>query len=649
MPQTEYNSHLKEIQEKLSSVPSQPGCYLWLGDSIQTPGEQRILYVGKSVNLRSRLRQYLTSDDYKTKFLMQLVTGFDWVVTGNETEALILENTLIKKHNPPYNIRLKDDKTYPWISLTLSEKYPRLILTRRKTSPENLYFGPYSDVGAAKATMELVQKIFPMRRKPQKLPLKKPARPCLNFHIGKCLAPCAEKISEDEYMKMVYQVKDFLEGKDDSVQQSLHRQMEEFASSREYEKAARVRDTLHAIQQIHEEQRVENANETENYDIIGAYVTTRREMSRALSLKEHVLNAFATEEIPHMGQIVLLKIRKGKLVGKQSYAMTEGGIWDNETNPAAAFLESFFRDYYFQVRDIPESIYLSHNILSAKTWIEGFRSSGISTKMYLPGESDWEEKQALVEMAGNNAELSLRERVLNDKLRNQKTGLRQIQKFINLKSIPETIECYDISNFHGQQAVASGVMLRDGFPYKQGYRRYRIKTIEGANDPAMMHEVLSRRFARIASGQIKQPDLIVIDGGITQLTAALRAREEQGLSTPMIGLAKQEEEIYTEDGRILSFDKNSPGMLILRLARDEAHRFGVSYHRNLRLKKELSSILDGIPGVGEERKARIAGVLRKLDLPSLETEELIDILREQAEVPPLVARRITERIGSVEG
>jgi excinuclease ABC subunit C len=249
-----------------------------------------------------------------------------------------------------------------------------------------------------------------------------------------------------------------------------------------------------------------------------------------------------------------------------------------------------------------------------------------------------------MQMAQNNARLVMRERLLSENLRNQRVGLKQLQKFIGLKNPPQVIECYDISNIQGTDPVASGVMLRDGMPYKSGYRKYRIKTIEGANDPAMMHEVLSRRFARIKSGEIELPDLIVIDGGSTQLSAALRARSEAGLNIPMIGLAKKQEEIYTEDGRILRFDKESPGMQILRRARDEAHRFAVSYHRNLRMKRNLRSVFDGIEGIGEKKRAAILLTLRKLDLDGMDAAALAEKIRQEAKVSREQSEALAQKI-----
>ncbi len=649
------NPALQEIAEKLPNIPPTPGCYLWLGDpnenrgSIQGDGNSRVLYIGKSVNLRSRVRQYLHSEDYKTRFLMNRVRDIEWVTTDNELEALLLENTLIKRHKPPYNVHLKDDKRYPYLCLTMGEPFPRLVLTRRKFSREHLYFGPYSDVRAARNTMELIHKVFPLRKRPLKLPLKNPARPCLNFHIKRCWAPCTGTVNQEEYRELVLQVRDFLEGRDQEVEKMLTTKMNEYAQAMEFEKAARYRDILRDIELLRQSQEVESAGSEDDFDVIGIFAIEREKLARALDTDEIYLDYFTDDSAPILGQLALLRIRGGKVTAKRSYAFSEAGGWDStsETEFTAEFMESFLRDYYLAFKDVPPEILISHPLRNTANWEKLLSQvAGHAVSLVALGDR-YEEKKKLLRMAETNARLTLRERILNEKTRNQKIGLRQIQKFLGLKDIPHTIECYDISNIQGSEPVAAGVMLKEGLPHKSGYRKYAIKTVEGANDPAMMYEVIDRRMRRIAEGGAKAPDLVVIDGGITQLRAAIRARDIYGFKIPMIGLAKQREEIHTEEGRLLRFDPNSPGMLILRLARDEAHRFGVAYHRNRRMKRNLRSLLDGIEGVGEIRRKQLMNVLRKISLDDYTVQSLVQKIQQETDLPSDLARQVADTVYSL--
>ncbi|MCB1201093.1 MAG: excinuclease ABC subunit UvrC [Leptospiraceae bacterium] len=633
--------HLEKIAELLPNIPDAPGCYLWKGE---LGSQNKILYIGKSVKLRSRLRQYLRSDDPKTRFLMARVQSVEWIVTENEMEALLLENTLIKKHQPPYNIRLKDDKKYPYLCLTLGEMFPRLVLTRRKFSREHAYFGPFSDVRAARSTMAMIHKIFPIRKRALSLPLKKPGKPCLNFHMGRCWAPCAGNVDPQDYRKMIDGIHDFLEGRSSEVEERLTSQMQEYAKQREFEKAARLRNILQDIEKTREEQKVEFPGGEADLDIIGVFSAGRDELMKMLNLDEISFDVGLTSEDATFAQIILLRIRNGKLISKRNYALSEGlpDNIDGEVH-ASEIIESFFRDYYLMFRDIPPEILISRNFSEMSAWQQSLGSIA-GTPITIKDGSHDTERAGLVRMAVTNARLTLSERILSEKLRNRRLGLRQLQKFLDLKELPATIECYDISNISGKEAVGSGVMLKDGMPHKPGYRKYKIKTYDSANDPGMMNEVLNRRFSRIAAGQIAIPDLVVIDGGTTQLRAAIAARDTHGLRLPMIGLAKKQEEIYTEDGRILHFDKDSPGMTLLRLARDEAHRFGVAYHRNLRMKRNLKSLVDSVRGVGEKNRPVVMNILRKIDLAQYDQTSLAQHLRENSRLSIQVCEQIADQI-----
>lgn len=645
MPTGEQMSELT-LAERISHAPDSFGVYQWLeNEDDRTP-----LYVGKAKNLRARLRQYLASDDLKTSFLMRRAKHIRWIATENETEALLLENNLIKKFRPVYNVRLKDDKQYPYICISTSEAFPRIYLTRRRL-PGNLYFGPFSKAQVAREKIQLALDLFPLRRRPLKLPLAKPAKPCLNYHLKKCLAPCAEKISREDYAKIVQQVVDFISGTDDDVRRQVEKKMQVLSAEMKFEEAAKLRDALGYFSERNIRPQVEMRDVTLDFDIVGVYSADLSALKEQLSLREEDITLNVADDSLRFAQVCLLKFRDAKLIAKENFSITETDM-AAEALGDADFVETFFRDYYTGMLDIPPYIVVPDGI-DLSHWQAALKSrSGENARVATLGEFATAIRDshaeihppALMQMATNNARLVMRERLLSENLRNQRVGLRQLQKFLNLKEPPQIIECYDISNIQGTDPVASGVMLRDGMPYKAGYRKYQIKTVEGANDPAMMHEVITRRLARIATDEVKAPDLIVIDGGTTQLNAALRARTNAELKIPMIGLAKKFEEIYTEDGRILRFDKDSPGMQILRRARDEAHRFAVSYHRNRRMKRNLRSLFDGVSGVGEKKRAQALVLLRKLDLAALDEAALAKRIKKEIGISEESARSLAQKL-----
>ncbi|MES0491712.1 MAG: excinuclease ABC subunit UvrC [Leptospirales bacterium] len=636
------------LKEKVTASPNEPGCYLWIGKQHPEDKEPRILYVGKAIALRNRMRQYLNSDDYKTNFLMLKVTDLDWIVTHNEVEALLLENNLIKKHSPPYNIRLKDDKSYPYLCLTTGETYPRLILTRRKTNSRHMYFGPYSDAGAARSTMALLHQIFPIRKRALKLPLKNPGKPCLNYHIGRCLSPCSGKADEAEYMEMVNQIRDFLMGKSSELQDNISGQMSLYSKKLEFEKAARQRDILSDIQTLYAGQSVHADDPDLNYDIVGAYCTLQSKLNEELDIESSYLQYISSDKDHTLGQIVLLRVRNGNVVNKTTYAMTESGSEAEGDELAKEYMEAFLREYYLRLPDIPVKIVIAQPLKNREGWEEALQkqsSKPVTIVDLLKGE-EFKTFSSLIKMAQNNAKLTLRERILSEKMRNQRFGLRQIQKFLDLPRLPQLIECYDISNIQGKEAVGAGVTVKDGILHKPGYRRYKIKTKDTPDDPAMMYEMLSRRMKHLKTNKKDMPDLVVIDGGITQLNAAKKARDEVSLTIPIVSLAKREEEVYTDWGEIFQMDKNSPGMLILRMARDEVHRFAVTYHRLLRMKRNLTSFLDDIEGIGPKKRSKVMQLLSGLEERSEtgNTDELKGKLLKISGINEALADKILERM-----
>jgi|JI8StandDraft_1071087.scaffolds.fasta_scaffold00649_13 excinuclease ABC subunit C len=563
---------LKSIQEKVKNLGSVPGCYLWKNK------EGDVIYVGKAIKLDARIRSYLNPNhpDRKTRALFVEIHDLDWIATQTESEALILEATLIKKYNPKYNVRLKDDKRYPFLCVSMSEPYPMVFLTRKVKDNGDRFFGPFTDVKAARDTLELIHRIFPIRKTFLKLPLSKPQRPCLNFHMHRCLGPCQGNVSLAVYNELTSEILSFLEGKKEGLVQNLKKSMLIASEKLEFERAGFIKKRIDQINQIREKQTVVSLDGGEE-DVI----------------------AFARRE--NEGQVIVLEVRGGRLEGKKSFPIT--GL---EMSTEEEIIQAFLRDYYLKVTSLPNFIILPKTakgnydvVLSAIQ-----EHTNILPKLKFPESG---QKKSLLRLAEKNAELSLTERILATKLRDQTVALKEIQEKLKLNKLPRVIECYDISHFQGSSPVASGVMFVEGKAYKPGYRHYKIRGYDGINDPGMMHEVIARRLSHLVNEEEPLPDLIVIDGGPTQLTRAAEAAVALDLGdVPMIGLAKKREEIFFPgDKEPFTFDIHSPMMRLIRSVRDEAHRFGVSYHRVLRKKKSLQSILDEIPDIGSVRRREL--------------------------------------------
>lgn len=610
----------ESLEQQVARAPTGPGCYLW------KDGAGEVLYVGKAVKLRNRLRNYLGSYLHvRTYHLMRAARGLEWIRTNTEAEALILEANLVKKYNPRYNVRLKDDKRYPYICVSTSEPYPMVFLTRKVQRNGNRYFGPYTDVRAARNLLALIHKIFPIRKTPQKLPLKKPGRPCMNFHIKRCLGPCRGDVPEEEYRKLVDEILLFLEGRREILENIVTRRMREYSERQSYERAALYRDMLVSIRKLNERQSV-MSQAGRDIDVLGVALERGQ------------------------GQIALMEVREGRLLGRKSFPLAgmdevraraqevgaetiEPGEGSHESGPAPTaaaesqealieeILVSFLRDYYVQ----PDTFVPARIVLPAKIKAKKLLTAVLSEKAERTVRLTHSRTPAtapLIDLARKNADLLLKERILATRFRDRQKGLEQLAEMLSLKEAPAVIECYDISHFQGAEPVGSGVLFVDGLPHKAGYRTYRIKSKEGIDDPAMMQEVIARRIQRLQNENRALPDLIVIDGGFTQLSAACEAAAALDAGElPMIGLAKQREEIYLPGKNVpLQFDKNSPALKLLRHARDEAHRFGVSFHRRRRNKHLLKHVLDEIPDIGPGRKSALLKQLvdRKIEEASLE-------------------------------
>jgi len=580
------------LKEKIRNLKNSSGCYLWKNR------HSEIIYVGKATDLAQRVRSYLNTNqaDLKTQYLQNEIYDLDWILTNSEIEALILEANLIKKHNPKFNVRLKDDKKYPYICVSTDEMYPMVYLTRNVKEDGRKYFGPFTDVKATRDLLSVIHKFFPIRKTFQKLPAK-PKRPCINFQIGRCIAPCTLNVSREEYSVIVNQVLKFLEGKKDELIKELKTKMESHSINMEYEIAKRYRDIIQNV---------------------GLY--QKKQMVVSIEGGDEDVFAFARRD--DEGQAVVLEVRGGKLESKKTFALQ--GL---EFSTQREVIGSFLRDYYVDARFIPKNIFLPENIKDdAKILLEHIsKTTGFMAKIKFPSKG---EKASLIKLAEKNAELNLTERILATRYKDQSSALKELKEMLKLDDTPNVIECYDISHFQGAEPVASGVMFLDGKPFKAGYRHYRIKGYEGINDPAMIHEVIARRLQRLLNEGESLPDLVVIDGGLTQLTRACEAAlalEIQNL--PMIGLAKKREEVYFPGEKIpYQFDKNSPAMRLIRHIRDEAHRFGVKYHRERRNKETLKSVLLGISDIGIERRKSISAYFAgKKKVQEATVEELMQI------------------------
>ncbi|MBI41162.1 MAG: excinuclease ABC subunit C [Leptospiraceae bacterium] len=581
----------ESVQQKVSGAPQDPGCYIWK----DAAGE--ILYVGKADRLRTRLRNYLKPETIKTAMLMQKVRDLEWITTETSAEALILEDTLVKKHKPRFNVRLKDDKRFPYLCVSTSEPFPRIYLTRSVRKDGNRYFGPYTDVRAARHILDLIHKTFPIRKVRQKLPLSRPRRPCMNFHINRCLAPCQGTVPEEEYKKIVDELILFLEGKHELLEELVKKRMDQFSQEMQFERAAIYRDILSSLRRFQERQTV----------------------SRPGAGDEDVI-AVARDE--SYGQAVVFEYRQGNLTGRKAFPLTGLEAADEDD-----LLQSFIREYYLSNQSIPPRILMSHRMdHQERSILEEYLSKTSDRKVRLRHPQRGASVTVL-EMARKNAELLLKEQVIKVRSKDRRSGLEEIKEFLGLDAAPEIIECYDISHFQGRQTVAAGVQFENGQPRKAGYRRYIIKSVEGIDDPASMREVIARRIQRLINEDGKMPDLIVIDGGSTQLQAACEAAASLGQEDlPMVGLAKKREEIYLPGRPVpLSFDKNSAGMRILRHLRDEAHRFGISHQRIRSNKAQLKILETSIPDIGQQR---IRAMLKHFDdrkIGDASIEELMEV------------------------
>ncbi|MEW6380004.1 MAG: excinuclease ABC subunit UvrC [bacterium] len=589
----------QSLDEVVRNLPENPGVYL------MKDAEGRILYIGKAISLRKRVSSYFrktAAQDPKVESLVPQIRTIDYIVTSSELEALILENNLIKKHKPKYNIILKDDKNYPYLCLTVTEKYPRLIVSRRVSKDGNLYFGPYIPASALRKTLRIIYQLFPLR---QCRTVSKRERPCLQHQMRRCAGPCAEITDPEEYRAVVQKVKLFLLGKKDHLLASMEKQMLEASERMEYEKAAQIRDHIRAIRQTLQPQDVFSA-QLKNKDIIG---------------------------LARSGDIVcfvVFFVRFGHLMGKKDFLIPVLRTTSDEEA-----LESFIMQFYSQDIGIPKNLLLGLETPEARVienWLSERRGSAVSLATPRSGEG-----KRQVDLAAQNARILLESHLTRNL--HEDPALRAMREDLGLPRLPSRIEAFDISNLAGSEAVGSMVSWIDDKPAKSEYRRFKIKKVIGIDDYAMIREVVHRRYARLLQEGKGLPDLILIDGGKGHLQAGRTALQELGITTvPVVSLAKREEEIYlTGQESPLRLSRHSESLRLLQRIRDEAHRYAITYHRKLRGENLLRSPMLEIEGIGP---ARQRAVLRHFGSMARVRDASLDQLAEVPGIDSHMAERI---------
>jgi excinuclease ABC subunit C len=559
-----------DLNTKLQNLPAKPGVYL------MKDGSGRIIYVGKAKSLKNRVRAYFHDTPPfhpKISALISRISDFDILATDSEMEALILEANLVKEYKPRYNVNLKDDKRYPYLKVT-GEPFPRVLVVRRVKQDDARYFGPYTNVKAMRHTVRILRRIFPVRSCNYALPSHRKVKLCLDYHIKRCLGPCQGKVSQDDYAEIIKDVLLFLSGRNNLLREQLQEKMSQYSAGEEFEKAAYVRDQIKALKSVMEKQKVSDIDAADR-DII-ALARHKKDIS-----------------------VVVLQIREGILIGRQNFHLTSL----KETADAEIW-STFLRRYYMHSSIIPPEIILPTQVADQKMiedWLSSKREGKV--RVIIPQRGD---KFKLLEMASYNARLSLDELLLQRSEAKKKVPppVRSLKKDLYLPAPPRGIAAFDVSNLGSQDAVGSLVFFRDGRPLKSRYRRFKIKTVAGQDDFAMMAEVVRRYFNRLTEEKKEYPDLVLIDGGKGQLSSAVNTLHELGIDKQSVAaLAKRLDEVFLPNrSEPLMIPKGSASLRLLQRIRDEAHRFAVGYHRKLRKRRTMRSELDEIPGVGPSRR-----------------------------------------------
>lgn len=610
------------FEEELKKLPARPGVYI-MHDKNDT-----ILYVGKAINLRNRVRSYFRPNIGRGPQIDKMVTlidRFEYIVTDSELEALVLENNLIKEHSPKYNTLLKDDKTYPYIKVTVGEEYPRILFSRQMKKDKSRYFGPFTSAAAVKDTIDLLNKLYQFRTCNKRLPedIGKD-RPCLNYHIKQCLAPCQGYITKEEYQERVSRALEFLNGNYQPVLAELQQKMEEASENLEFEEAIRYRELINSVRQVSQKQKITDSV-GEDKDIV----------------------ALAKDGADAVVQVFF--VRDGKLIGREHFYMTHVS---DESKPM--ILQSFLKQFYAGTPFIPRELMLQYEIEEMdliEQWLTKKKGARVHLRVPKIGT-----KEKLVELAAKNADLVLsqdRERIKREEGRTI-GAVREIAGILGLPGITR-MEAFDISNISGFQNVGSMVVYEKGKPKRSDYRKFRIKTVAGPDDYACMREVLTRRFVHGMEEKedfqsrdmdetfgsfTKFPDLLLMDGGRGQVNIALEVLQELHLDIPVCGMVKDDNHrtrgLYFNNVE-LPIDRHSEGFKLIIRIQDEAHRFAIEYHRSLRSKSQVHSVLDEIPGIGPSRRKALMKYFRSIEeIRNAEVEELTEV----SEIPRNVAEEI---------
>ena len=604
-----------DVQEELKKLPAKPGVYIMHDE------RDAIIYVGKAVNLHNRVRSYfrkIVGRGPQIDRMVSQIARFEYIVTDSELEALILENNLIKEHRPKYNTMLKDDKTYPYIKVTVAEPYPRILFARRQKKDKARYFGPYTSAQAVRSTIELLNRMYGLRDCSRALPRDfGKERPCLNFHMERCCAPCAGNVPEEEYRKRVDMALEFLSGRYDPIIRDLTEKMMQASEAMEFEKAIRFRDLLNDVQQVAQKQKM-SENIGENRDILGIAVD----------------NASPDSD----GVVQVFFLRDGKLIGREHFYMTHVA-----GRKKAEILSEFIRQFYSGTPSVPREIMLPCELADRELleqWLTAVKGSKVTLKVPVKGQ-----KEKLVELANTNAGLILdkdRERLKREEGRTI-GAVKEVEALLGLKSAAR-MEAFDISNISGFANVGSMVVYEKGKPKRSDYRKFRIKTVAGPNDYACMKEVLTRRFRHgmderreLSEKQIDSefgsftrfPDLLLMDGGRGQVNIALQVLDELGISIPVCGMVKDDRHrtrgLYYNNIEI-PIDRSGEAFKLITRIQDEAHRFAIEYHRSLRGKAQTESILDRIPGIGPARRKALMREFSSIEeIMEADTERLAQV------------------------
>lgn len=599
------------IEEELKKLPAQPGVYL------MHDAKDEIIYVGKAVSLKNRVRQYFQSSRNKTAKIEQMVSRiarFEYIITDSELEALVLECNLIKEYRPRYNTMLKDDKTYPYIKVTVGEPFPRVLFSRQMKKDKSRYFGPYTSAGAVKDTIELIHKLYKIRTCSRSLPKDiGKDRPCLNYHIKQCDAPCQGYVSQEEYRERIDQVVEFLSGKYDTILKRLEKNMMDASEAMDYEKAIEYRDLLNSVKQVAQKQKITSSS-TDDRDVI----------------------AMARDDQDAVVQVFF--VREGKLIGREHFHLRTAV---EEDTPQ--ILTCFVKQFYSGTPFVPRELWVQEKLEDEdiiSQWLTA--KKGQKVRILVPQKG---QKERLVELAQKNAAMVLeqdKEKIKREELRTI-GAMNQIGDWLDLKWV-RRIEAYDISNISGFDSVGSMVVYEDGRPKRNDYRKFKIKWVKGANDYASMREVLIRRFSHGLEEHelLKEkgvgeeygsftrfPDLIMMDGGRGQVNVALEVLDELGLEIPVCGMVKDDNHrtrgLYYHNVEI-PIDRHSEGFKLITRIQDEAHRFAIEYHRSLRSKGQVRSVLDDIDGIGETRRKALMRHFKSIEaVKGADVEELCQV------------------------